>query len=245
MIFFAIFTMITFIPFRETFHSKLKQHRLKELGLPIPPTPPVGARIKAFATIALFRPIRMLFTEPIVGLTSLYVACMFATLFSFFAAFPYIFRTVYHFNLEQSGLVFLSIVIGCVLGTVTIILCNALMYMPQTKKFPPHETPPEYRLYPAIIGSFGLPLGLFWFAWTARSDISWVSPAAAMIPFSWGNLCLFVSTIQYLVDTYRGSVIASAAGANGLARYGLAGAFPLFTLQSKPPILSRCAKDMS
>ena len=84
-----------------------------------------------------------------------------------------------------------------------------------------------------MIGSLGLPVGLFWFAWTARSDISWASPAASIIVFAWGNLCLFVSTVQYLVDTYRGTTVASAAGANSLARYGLAGAFPLFILQSK------------
>lgn len=38
--------------------------------------------------------------------------------------------------------------------------------------------------------------------------------------------------MQYIVDTYHGSVVASAASANSLARYGFAGAFPLFTIQS-------------
>ena len=84
-----------------------------------------------------------------------------------------------------------------------------------------------------MIGSFLLPLGLFWFGWTARSDISWASPVVAIIPFAWGNLCLFVSTVQYAVDTYHGSNVASGAGANSLARYLFGGAFPLFTLQSK------------
>lgn len=38
---------------------------------------------------------------------------------------------------------------------------------------------------------------------------------------------------MYLVDTYQALNGASAIAANGFLRYGLAFAFPLFTLQSK------------
>jgi hypothetical protein len=108
-----------------------------------------------------------------------------------------------------------------------------LLYRKQASKYPPHQIPPEHRLYPSLIGSIGLPIGLFWFGWTARPGVSWASPAAAMIIFAWGNLCVFVSTMQYITDTYHGNVVASAASANSLARYGFAGVFPLFTIQSK------------
>ena len=166
----------------------------------------------------------MLLTEPIVGFICLYIACEFATLFSFFAAFPLIFQGIYHFNIEDSGLVFLAIVIGSILGTVTVILCNIFLYLPKVSKHPDGQVPPEYRLYPALIGSVGLPIALFWFAWTTRADISWASPVV---------LCVFVSTTQYIMDTYHGLTVASAMSANGLARYGLAAAFPLFTVQSE------------
>ena len=52
---------------------------------------------------------------------------------------------------------------------------------------------PEHRLYAALMGSFGLPIGLFWFAWTADNGIHWAAPVTAAIPFAWGNLSLFVS----------------------------------------------------
>lgn len=225
--------MIATIFARETYHTVLKRRRAAQLGLPVEPRPPAGERVKEFVTIALTRPIRMMFTEPIVSFICLYVACEFATLFSFFAALPYVFGTVYGFSIEQQGLVFISITVGCVLGSLTVVLCNAVLYLPQTKKFPPNRTPPEHRLYPAMIGSIGLPLGLFWFSWTARAEISWASPVVAIVPFAWGNICLFISTIQYLVDVYKGTTVASAASANSLARYVLAGAFPLFIVQSK------------
>ncbi|KAL8789903.1 MAG: hypothetical protein Q9195_006613 [Heterodermia aff. obscurata] len=54
---------------------------------------------------------------------------------------------------------------------------------------------PEHRLYAAMLGSLGPPVGLFWFAWTSRSDVHWISPILASIPFGWGNLMVFVSNI--------------------------------------------------
>jgi hypothetical protein len=175
----------------------------------------------------------MLFTEPIVSFICLYVACEFATLFTFFAAIPLIFQGVYHMSLEVSGLIFIAIVVGCLFGALTVLLCNIFFYLPQAAKYPGQQIAPEHRLYPALIGSFGLPIGLFWFGWTARADISWASPTLALIVFAWGNLCVFVSTTQYLVDTYHGLTVASAMSANSLARYGLAAVFPLFAIQSK------------
>lgn len=193
-------------------------------------------------TVALLRPLFMLVAEPTVSLFCLYGALEFATLFAFFAAVPYVFQDVYGFSVEQIGLVFVSIVVGCVLGAITIILCDILLYRRQVARYPPHQVPPEYRLYPAMIGSVGLPLGLFWFGWTAKANISWASPAVAIMPFAWGNLCLFTGTIQYLIDSYQGLTVASAISANSLARYAFAGAFPLFTIQSEyclPHVWSR------
>ncbi|KAK3390033.1 major facilitator superfamily transporter [Podospora didyma] len=232
ILFFAAWTLgITIVVGRETFHPVLKARRLKKLGQTVTEKKEFGQIARHFLTIAVLRPVHMLFTEPIVGLVCLYAACEFATLFTFFAAVPYVFQGVYHFSIEQTGLVFLSIVTGCLLGTVTVVLCDIFLYRRQLHLHPPHMVPPEYRLYPAMIGSIGPPIALFWFAWTARADISWASPTFSMVAFAWGNLCIFISTMQYMVDTYHGSTVASAASANSLARYGLAGAFPLFTLQ--------------
>lgn len=233
LVFFAIFAMITTLFTQETFHPVIKRRLAKQRGLKVEPSPPFADRLKTFAVIALLRPIRMLFLEPIVGFFCLYVSAEFGTLFSFFAAVPYTFGTVYHFGIEKSGMVFLSIVIGCLLGLVTIVLCDVLLYRRQASTYGLNKIPPEHRLYPSMIGSVGPPICLFWFGWTARSEISWASPAAAIIVFAWGNLCIFVGAIQYMTDTYHGSVVASASSANGLVRYGFAGVFPLFTIQSK------------
>lgn len=232
MLFFFIEAMIVCVVWgRETYAPVLLRRRAKKLKLPLPPSPPLRAQIKMFVTVALIRPVHMLLTEPIVAFICLYAACEFATLFCFFASVPFVFRGIYHFGPEEVGLVYISIIVGCLIGFVTIVVCDVCFYRPQVARHPPHQVPPEYRLFPAMIGSLLAPVGIFWFGWTARPGISWASPAVAIMPFAWGNICLFVSTTQYLVDTYHGSTVASAMSANSLARYGLAGAFPLFTIQ--------------
>jgi hypothetical protein len=59
--------------------------------------------------------------------------------------------------------------------------------------------PQEYRLWPAIAGSLLLPIGLFWFAWTAKPNIHWIVPALSTIPFAWGNMLIFVSRFYRLL----------------------------------------------
>ena len=233
MIFFSTFTLITIGFARETFHPIIQRRRAKGLGQGVPVSSDFSVQVRHFATVAIIRPLRMLLREPIVAFICLYIACEFATLFSFFAAIPLVYQGVYGFGIVESALIFLAIVVGCLLGALTVLLYDVLLYRRRISKHPDLRVPPEYRLYPALIGSLGLPVGLFLFAWTARADISWVSPTVAVMLFAWGNLCVFVSTTQYIVDIYHGLTVASAMSANSLARYGLAAAFPLFTIQSE------------
>lgn len=206
---------------------------MKQLGLEPPKQPPFSAVLRTFLTVGLLRPSHMLVTEPIVAYLSLYISCMFGTLFIFFGAFFYVFETVYHFTLEQAGLVFLAIGLGCVLGIVTVVLCDKLLYQPKVHRFPPHKIPPEYRLYPAMGGSLLLPISLFWFGWTAHARVNAAVPIIAIVLFGWGNITLFVSSLQYLGDTYHRTNVASASSASSLSRYTLAAVFPFFSLQSE------------
>jgi hypothetical protein len=183
---------------RETYKKTIIQRRNKKLGIPPPPSPfpNASAKLKFLMTVTLFRPVHMLLTEPIVGFLSFYVAFNFSVLYAFFAAFPYVFETVYHFNIEDSGLVFLGIGVGCILAVITCWICDKFFYQPQVRRSREEGrggvVSPEYRLYPAMLGSFGLPLSLFWFAWTAREGVSWAAPVVSGVPFAWGNLCIFI-----------------------------------------------------
>jgi hypothetical protein len=233
---------------KETYKKIILNKRAKKLGIPPPPkTTPSGlAGIRFLLTVTLARPINMIFTEPIVFFFSLYTGFNFSVLFAFFDAFPLVFQGVYHFSPGFSGLTFLGIGFGVVLGAVTVIIVDRFTFRKQHNKS--HKegrggvVAPEHRLYAAMMGSFGLPIGLFWFAWSARQDVHWISPVLATVPFAWGNICVFCAAALYLVDTYGPMNGASALAANGLVRYISGAAFPLFTIQSTsflshPPLL--------
>ena len=184
---------------KETYKKIILQKRAKRLGI-APPIQkgPTGLRgIKFLLTVTLFRPIHMILTEPIVACFSLYVGFNFSVLFAFFAAFPIVFEGVYGFDPGFSGLTFLAIGVGCIISAGTTFILDRVLYRKEYEKSLGEGRQglvlPEHRLYAAMLGSFGLPIGLFWFAWTARKDVHWISPVLAAVPFAWGNLCVFVS----------------------------------------------------
>ena len=175
---------------QETYASPLRRRRAKKLGLPLPPPPiPRGvAGLKQFVTATLTRPLYMLVAEPIVGLCSLYTAFNFAVLFTFLAAFPVIYQTTYEFSSGQSGLVFLSVAVGCIVGAILSILIDRHAQAGQL------GTPgqPEQRLWGAMLGSFLMPAALFWFAWTVRPGVHWMASVVAAGVFGCSNILIFV-----------------------------------------------------
>ncbi|PNS21649.1 hypothetical protein CAC42_1503 [Sphaceloma murrayae] len=226
---FAAFCVF-FLPYPgESYHPVLIRRRMKALGMEPPPRPPATELTKRFLMVGLLRPLTMMFLEPVVAYLCLYIACTFGTLFMFFGAFFYVFQTTYDFTPIQCGLVFFGIAFGCLVGCATMLICDKLIYQPRARSFVNLPIPPELRLYPAMFSSFGIPISLFWFAWSARADVNPAVPIIAIVIFGWSNITLTISSIQYLGDTYHPSVVASAAAANGLARYGFAAAFPLFS----------------
>ena len=220
---------------KETYKKIILVKRAKALDIPAAPrtAAPGLAGIRFILTVALVRPVNMLFTEPIVFFFSLYTGFNFSVLFAFFDAFPIVFHGVYKFSVGLSGLTFLGVGLGVTLGASTVIVIDRLTFRKHHSRSSDGIVAPEHRLYAAMIGSFGLPIGLFWFAWTARSDVHWISPILATIPFGWGNICVFCAAALYLLDVYGPLNGASALAANGLVRYVAGAAFPLFTVQSE------------
>jgi hypothetical protein len=82
-----------------------------------------------------------------------------------------------------------------------------------------------------MFGSLVLPLGLFAFAWTARSSIHWMVPILAQGTAFLGSMLIYVPCNFYMLDVYGSKYGASASGASSLTRYALSTAFPLFVPQ--------------
>jgi hypothetical protein len=182
----------------ETYKKAILNKRARKLGLEPPKQagPSGVGAIKFLITVTLFRPVHMLLFEPIVGFLSLYNAFTFSILFAFFEAFPLVFVGVYHFNTWQTGLAFIAVGLGVFIGVLSSIACDRILYQKEHRKAMAEgraAVAPEHRLYAAMLGSLGIPVGLFWFAWTSRAGLHWVVPIIASIPFAWGNVSIFVS----------------------------------------------------
>ncbi|KAK4123426.1 MFS general substrate transporter [Parathielavia appendiculata] len=185
-------------------------------------TTPKAEQIKT----TLLRPWVLLFTEPIVFLTAIYIAIIYGTLYLLFAAFPIVFQQQRGWSAGIGGLAFIGVAVG-MLFAVAIAMVDNRRYV-RVAAAHGGRAPPEARLPPAILGSVLLPVGLFWFAWTNGSDVHWVVPIVASAFFAAGLVNVFLSLLTYLVDSYT-VFAASALAANSVLRSLFGAAFPLFT----------------
>lgn len=78
-----------------------------------------------------------------------------------------------------------------------------------------------------MVGSVFLPIGMFWFAWTNQPELHWAISISAGVPFGFGMVLTFLSTMNYLVDAYT-IYAASVLAASSVIRSLFGAAFPLF-----------------
>jgi hypothetical protein len=175
---------------------------------------------------ALSRPWILLFKEPIVFLLSVYMAIIYGTLYMLFAAFPIVYQQHRGWNQGVGGLPFLGIMVG-MLAAIAYTIPENKRYIATQRKCGGHA-PPEARLPPTLVGSIALPIGLFWFAWTNYTSIHWIVSILAGIPFGFGMVLVFLSVLNYLIDSYT-IFAASVLAANSVLRSLFGAGFPLFT----------------
>lgn len=177
----------------------------------------------------LSRPMRMLFTEPIVLLISIYMAFIYGLLYLFLTFYPIVFQQIHGFSPGVGGLPFFGMILGEMLAGLYMIILQPSY---NRKLAANNNMPiPEWRLPPVIVGGTSFAIGLFWFGWTGyRADIHWIAPTLSGLLTGFGLMSIFLQCLNYLIDAYL-MFAASAIAANTFLR-SLAGAgFPLFATQ--------------
>ncbi|KAJ8295711.1 putative efflux pump kojT [Rhodotorula toruloides] len=136
------------------------------------------------------------------------------------------------YNLSSGilGTSFLSIAVGVVLcgACAPLMLWDYRRGLEQAWKKGLDEVEPEVRLRVAMVGTWAVPAGLAWNAWVCYQSVSVFGSYGAQALFGVGILSCFISTYQYLIDSY-GHAAASAMSATTFLRYPVAGASVLFT----------------
>lgn len=184
---------------------------------------------RAVARMVLVRPFTLLFAEPVVLALDLYIALVYGLLYIWFESFPLVFGGLYGFGLGAQGLAFLGILVG-----VFAVLPPFVWYFRRyvEPRFDARgELTPEWRLPPACVGAFAIPICLFWFGWASRPDVHWIVPIIGTAFFSVGTFLLFNSIMNYLSDAYP-DYIASVLAGNDLLRSALGAGF----VRNPPPL---------
>ncbi|KAL3480523.1 major facilitator superfamily domain-containing protein [Aspergillus californicus] len=175
------------------------------------------------------RPFRILFTEPIAFLMTLYMSFLYGLCYALLQAYPLVFKGVHEMSLGVSGLPFIGLILGEVLGAGFVLS----FYKSYSRKLESNNGVPipEWRLPPCIVGGIAFAGGLFWFGWTGFSpSIHWMAPTASGVLVGFGLTSIFMQGFNYILDTYL-NFAASAFAANTMMRSMVGACFPLFTRQ--------------
>ena len=106
------------------------------------------------------RPLKMLITEPIILLVSLYMSFIYGLVYALLEAYSYVFQHVYGMRLGVDGLPFIGLIIGQVCAC-TFIVSQQKTYarkLAENKNVPV----PEWRLSPTVLGAPIFTIGIFW-----------------------------------------------------------------------------------
>lgn len=157
---------------------------------------------------------------------NLYLGVVYAVLFLCFVAYPIVFQDLRGWGPGLAGLSYCGIGMGTAIAVASEPVFRRIIA--QHSLDPRTGRPkPEAAIFAVGIGSVLIPLGQFWFAWTAQpSTVHWIYPILAGIPFGLGNSLVFIYTTNYIAGSYV-EYAASALAGNSIVRFGLAGLLPL------------------
>ncbi|KAJ4300682.1 hypothetical protein N0V90_002770 [Kalmusia sp. IMI 367209] len=172
---------------------------------------------------SIIRPAKMLTRSTICLAMSVYIAITYAYLYILFTTFTAVYKNQYHWNGGILGLSFMGLGIGSLIGQ------SAFTYFGNRtvkKHIARGDFKPEHRLYTMCLGGFLLPIGLFWYGWSAQKSTHWIVPILGTGVIGFGLLMTFMPATTYLVDVFTVHA-ASAMAASTVLRSLCAALIPL------------------
>ncbi|KIX07721.1 uncharacterized protein Z518_02375 [Rhinocladiella mackenziei CBS 650.93] len=223
------------IGFPETYGREIIRTRARRAGRPhnLPPAES-GTTISRMAQLTIVDPVIMLFTEPIVIMTTLYVSFVFGTTFQWFIAVPAALNLTYGFGIQSSGLAFISAVVGALLAAATATLIEKFLILLRLRQCQGQDMVQmdiEYRLVPAMVGGVLMTGAFFWVGWTAVPTTHYIVPIIGTGVYVWGSMMILISYISYLFDAYPPAGTLSALTIAASMRLLVAAAIPLVIIQ--------------
>jgi predicted MFS family arabinose efflux permease len=173
----------------------------------------------------LIRPLKLLFLSPLVFFVSLYISFVYGVLYLLFTTIPTVFEETYGFEVRLTGLVYLAMGIGNLIGWSIVTLYSDKSVV-RLAKANGGVFEPEMRLEISISFSIFLPITLFWYGWCAYYRTHWAATIVSLIPYGVGVVGVFLPLTTYIVDSYP-MYAASAIAASTVLRSLVGALLPL------------------
>jgi MFS family permease len=205
---------LTGIPIlRETYAPILLHRKMVRLQKSASPntttytTPFAGSSVPTSILFkrAIVRPMKMLIFSPSILILSVYVAVTYGYLYFIYSTITFVFEKQYHFSPGTVGLSFMGIGTGMTLGLITFGIFSDKLMKERADKAAASaassaegnvetagELKPEYRLYLMIPTSFAVPIGLFWYGWSAEKRVHWIMSMIGTALFGFGMVGTYV-----------------------------------------------------
>ncbi|EEH06363.1 cycloheximide resistance protein [Histoplasma capsulatum G186AR] len=217
----GVVSINTFLFLSESCHPVLLERKRKRLvketgNHNLKSVLDTGKTPKQLFLFAIIRPTKMLFLSPIVFLLSLFMAVVYGYLYLLFTTFANVFVEKYNFSTGSVGLAFLGIGVGSIMG-LAISSAFSDTILQRLAKRNNGEMKPEYRIPLMIPGGLCVPIGLFWYGWTAEKGVHYLAPIVGTSFVGGGMIIIFMTGSTYLVDAFTIHA-ASAMAATTLLR---------------------------
>jgi len=176
--------------------------------------------------IALVRPFKLLVMNPVLFSLGLFMAFVYGFLYLMFVTFPTLFQGQYKESPGTAGLNYIGPGVGFLVG---LGIWTPLMQYFYKRLTAANNgvSKPEYRLPVLFFGGILVPVGLFWYGWSAEHRLHWIMPLIGAAIFCCGMISVFTAVQTYLIDMsprYAASAVSAATVFRSLFGF----AFPLF-----------------
>ncbi|CAG8955438.1 hypothetical protein HYFRA_00010304 [Hymenoscyphus fraxineus] len=223
--------LITAIIMRETYAPLLLERKASKLrkstgntSLKVEPasSTPISATELFWRTVT--RPSKMILFSPIILSLGIYTGIVFAYLYLMLVTFIEVYEQKYGFGIGITGLTYLGLGVGCSIGMIGFGTASDRIMKRQTARGKPNI--PENRLITMIPAVVMLPVGLFWYGWTAEKGVYWLVPIIGTAITGCGIIVIWISIQAYLVDAFT-TYAVSAVAANTIIRSFFGAFLPL------------------
>ncbi|KAF5856508.1 hypothetical protein ETB97_007263 [Aspergillus alliaceus] len=164
---------------------------------------------------AVIRPAKILLLSPIALLLAIYTAFMFGLVYLLFTTFPVVFQMTYGFSIGITGLAYLGLGLGMMLSLILFgVLSDRLLHQPRGATI----ARPELRLLLMVWLSPVVPIGFFWYGWSAEAKVHWIVPILGTFFIGITIFLILIPSLIYLIDAFGPEAAASAVAGNMVLR---------------------------